>query len=88
MFLFWGILGALIGYMAAVKRRFSPIAGVLGGLLLGPLAVLMFAVSGVESDGDGMKTCHFCKERIRADALLCKHCRQPARPVVPLRKTA
>lgn len=45
--LFWPVLGALIGVAAARKKGFSTVVGVLGGLLLGPLAVLMFAVSGV-----------------------------------------
>ena len=37
----------LIGVAAAQKKGFSIAAGILGGLLLGPLAFLMFFVSGV-----------------------------------------
>lgn len=74
--LFWPILGALIGFVASQKRGFSPIGGVLGGLLLGPLAVLMFAVSGVASANEQGKKCRFCAEWIKADAVLCKHCGQ------------
>jgi hypothetical protein len=44
--LFWIVLGALIGVAAAQRKGFSVVAGVVGGALLGPLAVLMFFVSG------------------------------------------
>lgn len=80
MFLFWAILGALIGYVASQKRGFSPVGGVLGGLLLGPLAVLMFFISGVASAKDGGKTCPFCAEQVKADAVVCKHCGRDVSP--------
>jgi len=82
MLLFWPVLGALIGFVASQKRQMSPVAGILGGLLLGPLAFLMFFVSGAVTSGDGMKTCHYCKERIKEDATICRFCRQPARPIL------
>jgi len=47
--LFWPVLGALIGVAAAQRNGFNVVGGVLGGLLLGPLAVLMFFVSGIAS---------------------------------------
>lgn len=46
MFLFWVDLGGAIGAYAAVGMGFSTIGGVIGGLLLAPLAVLFFFVSG------------------------------------------
>lgn len=47
MLLIWPVLGVLIGIYAAQKKGFSPVAGAIGRLLLGPLAFLMFFVSGV-----------------------------------------
>lgn len=46
-FVFWCIVWSLVGYLAAERRGFSKVAGVLGGLLLGPLSLLLFLVSGV-----------------------------------------
>jgi hypothetical protein len=73
--LFWPVLGALIGYVASQKRGLSPVTGVLGGLLLGPFAFLMFFVSGAVGD-ERKKKCPFCKEWIQPDAVVCKHCGQ------------
>ncbi len=47
LILIWAIFGALIGFIASTKRGWSPVAGILGGILLGPLAVFMFFVSKV-----------------------------------------
>lgn len=71
--LFWPLVGALIGVAAAQRRGFSVAAGVIGGLLLGPLAVFMFFVSGVTSS-DRTKKCPFCAEWIRDEAIVCRHC--------------
>jgi hypothetical protein len=73
--LFWALLGALIGIAAAQKRGFSMIGGLLGGFLLGPLAVLMFAVNGVATGGE-RKKCPFCAEWIKAEAIVCPHCQR------------
>jgi len=73
MFLGWAVIGALIGVAAAQKRGFSTVGGVVGGLLLGPLAFLMFLVSGV-SGSDRNRKCPFCAEFIKAEAVVCKHC--------------
>lgn len=76
MFLIWMLIGALIGVAAAQKKGFSMAAGILGGLLLGPLAFLMFLVSGVSRD-DARRKCPHCAEFVKAEATICKHCRQP-----------
>lgn len=79
----WMLLGALIGVAASQKRGFSMVAGVLGGLLLGPLAFLMYFVSGTSSS-DVNKKCPHCAEFIKADAKVCKHChRDLALPPAP-----
>lgn len=71
--LFWFVIGALIGAYAAQRKGFSIIGGVLGGALLGPLAILMFAVSSVSS-GDKQKKCPACAEWVKREAKVCKHC--------------
>ena len=70
----WFLLGALIGYAAAQRKGFSVVGGVLGGAILGPLAFLMFLVSGV-SRGDKQRKCPSCAEWIKAEAKVCRHCR-------------
>jgi hypothetical protein len=79
MWLGWSLLGALIGVAAAQKKGFSIVAGVIGGLLLGPLAILMFLVSGVSS-GDKRRKCPSCAEWVQAAAKVCKHCRRDLPP--------
>jgi hypothetical protein len=71
----WSLLGALIGYAAASRRGFSQVGGILGGLVLGPLAFLMFFVSGV-TRGDERKRCPHCAEWIMLRAKVCPHCRR------------
>jgi hypothetical protein len=78
-FLFWALLGALIGISAAQRRGFSVATGVIGGLLLGPLAFLMYFVSGV-TRGDATRKCPYCAEWIKAEAKVCKHCRHGVPP--------
>lgn len=76
MFIAWALFGALLGVAASQKKGFSMVGGVIGGLLLGPLAFLLFFVSGV-SGGEANKKCPACAEWIKAEATVCKHCRQP-----------
>lgn len=77
--IFWPLLGALIGIAAARKKGFSVAGGVIGGALLGPLAFLLFFVSGV-SRGERNKKCPHCAEWIKEEAKVCRHC---GRDVVP-----
>lgn len=77
LWLFWPLLGALIGVGAAQKRGFSITAGVLGGVLLGPLfAFLMFFATGVTSMSDQRIKCPFCAEWIQHHAIVCPHCQR------------
>ncbi len=68
-FLFWALIGALIGGSAAKKRGLGTASGVVGGMLLGPLAVLMFFVSG------DRKRCPECDEWISKKAKNFPHCK-------------
>ncbi len=74
---FWALFGALIGVSAAQRRGFSVAAGIIGGLLLGPLAVLIF-VSGYARRCD--PKCPQCAEWIKAEAKVCKHCGRDVAP--------
>ena len=69
MLLFWSLFGALIGVAAAQKRGFGVAGGVIGGLLLGPLAVLMFFASS------GRVKCPACAEWMKKEAKICPHCK-------------
>lgn len=71
----WAIVGALIGALAAQKRGHNIAVGILAGIILGPFAVLLFAVSGIFSSSESMR-CPFCAERIRPEAIVCPHCRK------------
>jgi Uncharacterised protein family UPF0547 len=73
LFIAWALFGALIGVAAAQRKGFSMAGGILGGLLLGPLAFLMFFVSGV-TRSDVNRKCPQCAEFVKADAKKCKHC--------------
>lgn len=71
--LLWPLFGALIGVAAAQRKGFHVAGGVIGGLLLGPLAFLMFLVSGI-SRGDISRKCPHCAESIKAEAKVCRYC--------------
>lgn len=77
MFLAWALLGALIGVAAAQRKGFSMAGGIIGGVLLGPLAFLMFFVSGISKEDANRKKCPHCAEWVKGEATICKHCRQP-----------
>jgi len=96
LFIFWALLGALIGISAAQHRGFSIAGGIIGGLLLGPLAFLLFFMSGLVSHNDmnANKKCPHCAEWVKADAKVCKYCGRDippppaARPVSGVRPPA
>lgn len=53
MFYFWPIFGALFGGLAAQRNGWNILAGVVGGALLGPLALLLLFVSGSGGETSG-----------------------------------
>ena len=69
MILFFWCLFALVGVAAAQRKGFSPVAGLIGGLLLGPLSVLLFFVSSSK------RKCPKCAEWISKEATVCPKCR-------------
>jgi uncharacterized membrane protein YeaQ/YmgE (transglycosylase-associated protein family) len=83
MLLFWLLLGALIGAYAAQKKGFSTVGGVIGGMLLGPLAFLMFFMTGIFSSKEQQRKCPFCAEWVKPEAVVCKHCSRDLPPPIP-----
>jgi phosphotransferase system glucose/maltose/N-acetylglucosamine-specific IIC component len=69
MEILWILFGALIGVSASQRRGFGTAAGVIGGMLLGPLAVLMYFVTG-----DRIR-CPHCAEWVNKKAVICIHCK-------------
>ena len=74
--LIWTALGATVGYFTAQRRGFSPIAGVVAGLVLGPLAVALFYVPlRISNTGpEHREKCPYCAGRVASDARVCLHC--------------
>lgn len=68
MFLYFMVLGALIGAAAAQKKKFSVVLGAICGAFLGPLAVLLYFVKG------DLKNCPQCDKKISAKAKVCPYC--------------
>ncbi|MEX2272575.1 MAG: DUF3862 domain-containing protein [Vicinamibacterales bacterium] len=81
LLLLWGLLGAAIGVYAAQKKGFSTVGGAIGGWLLGPLAFLLFFVSGIVSSKEQQRKCPFCAEWIRPEATVCRHCHKEVPPL-------
>lgn len=80
--LFWILIGALIGIAAAQKKGFNVAGGAIGGALLGPLAFLLFFVSGIASSSEQRVKCPYCAEMVKREALVCPHCKRD----LPVRK--
>ena len=74
-FLLWAGVGASVGYLAAQRRGFSPTTGVVAGLVLGPLAVVLFVVP---LPGSGPvhqpQKCPYCAGGVGSDTRVCHHC--------------
>lgn len=81
--LFWLLLGALIGISAAQRRGFNVAAGALGGALLGPLAFLLYFVSGITRADVGRKKCPYCAEWVKGEAVVCRHCGRDLQSITP-----
>jgi hypothetical protein len=66
----WILIGAGIGFAASRVRGFSSIAGIVLGAVLGIFALLLFLIRG-----QNQKKCPHCAEWVKADASICKHCK-------------
>ena len=72
--LFWAGLGASVGYIAAHRRGFSLAMGVVAGLILGPLAVMLFFIPLWGSQSVQLHACPYCAKRVPSDARVCTYC--------------
>ena len=86
--LFWPLFGVLIGIAAAQKRGFSTAAFAIGGALLGPLAFLLYFVTGVASAAERRKKCSSCDEWVSEAATVCPHCQRDLATTAPARAEA
>ena len=69
----WAMVGVATGYVVAYRRGFSTAKCVAGGLLLGPLAVLLFLLPA-DSDVRQQLRCPYCANSVMARARVCQHC--------------
>ena len=60
-----GVIGGAIGHAKGGKE----VLGFVAGLILGPIGWLFIAILPTEN-----RTCPDCKEAIKKDAAVCKHC--------------
>jgi hypothetical protein len=73
----WFGLWGCVGYCAATARGWNAIIGFIAGAVLGPLALLLFAVDGVASRPSKqlmIKKCGACAEMVHPDAKVCRYC--------------
>lgn len=67
-FIFWVGVNALIGY--AIGKPKNNAGGAM--LVSGPLGPIGWIIAALSSGN--LKTCPFCAEGVRPEAVVCKHC--------------
>lgn len=80
--LLFAIIGAMIGLAAASRNGFNPGIAALGGVLLGPFALLMLA-----SKSTTRRQCPTCAEWVRVEASVCRYCQRELPPLPVERKS-
>ena len=74
------LLGAVIGLAARERRGYSTAEAVIGGLLLGPFAFILFWLSPF---GGRKLRCPSCRAWIPHAARTCQHCGHDVPPPLP-----
>lgn len=83
----WIVCGIGAAAIASSKGR-SAGAWLLGGLLLGPIGLLIVGFMGAPApDVTTVRKCPFCAETILREAKVCKHCGREVEPVVAPKNT-
>jgi hypothetical protein len=75
-FLFWAIVGGLVGAVIG-ERKGRTGEGVVLGLLLGPIGWLVVGFGPnykQAKEAKESKKCPFCAELVKREATVCKHC--------------
>ena len=72
--LVWAGIGAAIGWSVAQRRGFSPVTGVVAGLVLGPFAVALFYIPLIISTTGRQQKCPYCAGWVASDRRVCRHC--------------
>ena len=70
----WIGFGAAVGRLAAQRRGFSLVTGVVAGLMLGPFAVALFYIPLSISTTGRQQKCPYCAGWVAADRRVCRHC--------------
>lgn len=72
----WIICAIAGGKIGAKKGHMT--AGVLLGLILGPIGLIIVLIMGTNDDRaleqGGVRRCPYCAEQVKAEAIVCKHC--------------
>lgn len=83
LLVFWGICGIAAAVIASSKGRDMG-AWFVGGLLLGPIGVIIVVCLGaVDFDAEDRRPCPYCAEQIKLVATVCHFCGREVPSVNP-----
>jgi hypothetical protein len=74
-FVFWGLVGGVIGAVIASRKGYFGLLGFIAGAALGPIFIWLLLLSSPNRRGLRQKKCPYCAEWVRREAVVCKFCR-------------